>query len=161
MKAFANNSIRQPLLAFSCLLAIVGVCQVANGQLTFEPSWQPPEYAEVRTAVLQWIEQSEASELAQEQARTLWPIEQLQAVDGTTLLSLVAETFSIISPQALDLYQACNTEHLSNLPPDASWLDDQALPKAMRDNLHLFLRPMVSTARSLRRSATCPRRPFH
>ena len=36
------------------------------------------------------------------------------------------------------MFEACNTEHTSPVPPDAKWLDDQTLPDALRNNLHLF-----------------------
>ncbi|NOY42413.1 MAG: hypothetical protein GXP26_11325 [Planctomycetes bacterium] len=124
--------------AACCLLAVVVSCGVAVGQLTFEPSWQMPRYASVRTSALEWIEQSDSSEPSQDQARALWPPTEPEPIDGTALLSRVAETFSLVNTQALALFEACNAEHESPLPPDASWLDDHALPEAMRNNLRLY-----------------------
>lgn len=117
---------------------------VASAQLSFEPSWQPAAYGDVRARVFEWIEASQASAEVQQEARTLWPLVPLRELDGPALLDLVVDTTSIMDERTARLVAACNAEQQGPFPPDATWIDDSALPKFIKDNLHLYMARWLS-----------------
>jgi len=110
----------------------------SHAQLTFEPSWEMPDYGEVRTQVLDWLEQSQVDDNIRLEAQSFWPSTDLRNSDGTALLDTLADTFALLNAQARALIDACNAQHLGPFPPDAAWLDDQALPDLLRQNLRLY-----------------------
>lgn len=108
------------------------------GQLTFEPSWELPEYSAVRAQALNWLEQSQIEAQSRETAESLWPTVELRDTDGTALLERVAETLAVADSQARALVDACDAPYVGPVPPEAKWLDDQALPSFLRQNLRLY-----------------------
>ncbi|NOY29831.1 MAG: hypothetical protein GXP28_06535 [Planctomycetes bacterium] len=124
--------------SLSCLLLFGLMLSPCHAQLTFEPSWQLPDYREVRTEILGWLEQAQVDDEARVVAQSLWPLAKLRDSDAGGLLDCVAETFAISNGQARVLVDACNAPHVGPLPPDADWLNDQALPDLLRKNLRLY-----------------------
>lgn len=107
-------------------------------EVTFEATWEPREYDEVRTNVLTWLNEVELSEEVDFQARSLWPAGNLRASDGAALLDRAAETFALVNPAAKQLFDACNSEYAGPLPPNADWLADESLAELLRNNLRLY-----------------------
>jgi hypothetical protein len=111
----------------------------ALAQLTFEPTWQLPNYEAEREQVFNWLEKTNIdAELAQE-ARSLWPAQPLRELDGPTLLDLVVETTALVDEQTAKLVEACQAELQNPVPPDYTWIADSGLPKFAKDNLQLYM----------------------
>jgi hypothetical protein len=122
----------------------IGLSNFVSAQLTFEPTWQPPEYGDVRAQVFQWIESSSASAEVKQEARTLWPSMPLRELDGPALLDLLVETAAAMDESTAKLAEECNAELQGPFPPDATWIDDSALPKFVKNNLHLYMARWLS-----------------
>ncbi len=120
-------------------LMLLSAAMPAWAQLSFEPSWQPPSYDNVRGQVFEWIDQASLdAELAQE-ARSLWPSQPLRELDGPALLDLTIETVALLDAQTAALVKECNAELQSPFAPDASWIADSKLPDFAKNNLHLYM----------------------
>jgi len=124
-----------------CLGGWLIVCaagSVVQGELTFEPSWELPEYRTVRQQVLEWVNHSRFSAELRTQARSLWPAVDLRGADRSDLLQRVADTFAVVDKRAYQLVAACNAEFQGPVPPDAGWLRDETVPDLLRNNLSLY-----------------------
>ena len=108
-------------------------------QLSFEPSWQLPAYADVRGQVFEWIEHARNEPDVKQAARTLWPSVALREMPGPALLDSVIETAALLDAQVAELVKDCNAELDSPLPPDTSWIADSSLPEYVKDNLRLYM----------------------
>ncbi len=137
-----RQKIARVWLSFCCLIGgLVAVCAattVARGELTFEPSWDLPDYPHVRQQMLQWIDRSGLTRAERASARGLWPAVDMRDADGAALLERVAETFATVDERAGKLVHACNVEYAGPLPPDGNWLREDNVPKLVRDNLSLY-----------------------
>ena len=116
----------------------------AHAQLSFEPSWQPPSYNDVRAQVFEWIETSNATAEVKQAARTLWPSLPLRELAGPELLDMLVETAAVMDGPTARLVDECNAELQGPFPPDATWIDDSTLPKFVKDNLHLYMARWLS-----------------
>ena len=136
------------ILVRSCVLAWAATLGVmfstACAQLSFEPTWQQPDYGEVRAQVFDWIEHSSVTPDIKQEARTLWPSLPLRELDGPALLDLLVETTALMDEQTAKLVEECNEELQGPFPPDATWIDDSALPKFVQNNLHLYMARWLS-----------------
>lgn len=124
-----------------CLLGgLLTVCAMttAQAELTFEPSWDLPDYSHVRQQMLRWIDRSGLTRAERTSARELWPAVAMRDADGAALLDRAAETFATVDERAGKLVQACNAEYTGPLPPDANWLGEVDVSELMRDNLSLY-----------------------
>jgi signal transduction histidine kinase len=111
----------------------------AWGQLSFEPSWQPPIYHDVRAEVFQWIDHASIDATLAQEARSLWPSLPLRELDGPALLDLVIETAALVDKQVAELVKECNQELRLPFPPDVSWIDDSGLSPFAKNNLQLYM----------------------
>lgn len=111
---------------------------VLRAELTFEPSWELPEYRVVRRQVLKWIKESRFKAKLRTRARSLWPSVDLRNSDGSDLLQRAADTFTVVDERARHLVTACNAEYQGPVPPEASWLRDETVPDFVRNNLSLY-----------------------
>jgi hypothetical protein len=137
-----NRILAREGLRLCCLLGgFVVVCAattVARGELTFEPSWDLPDYPHVRQQMLHWIDHSGLTRAERKVARGLWPAVDMRDADGAALLERAAETLATVDARAGKLVQACNAEYAGPVPPDANWLREDNVPKLVRDNLSLY-----------------------
>lgn len=117
---------------------VCAAATVVQGELTFEPSWELPDYQTVRRQVLEWVDESRFVGESRTKERSLWPSVDLRSADGSDLLERVVETFAIADEQARQLVASCNSEFQGPVPPDASWLRDETVPTFMRNNLSLY-----------------------
>ncbi len=134
----AAKTIMQAAKLLFFLVFVFAANVPADAQVTFQASWAPRSYEEVREEVLAWVDDAQLSEDVGNQARSLWPAANLRAGDGAALLERVAETFALANPAAGELFEACNTEFAGPIPPDADWLADESIPKLLRNNLRLY-----------------------
>lgn len=125
-------------LGLACCLVIGAAANNARSELTFEPSWELPEYREVRQDVLDWAKKGRFESGMRAQVRTLWPSVELRGTDGTELLQRVADTFALVDDRAHRLVTACSAAFQGPVPPDASWLQGEDVPDFMRNNLSLY-----------------------
>ncbi len=128
-----NSTLFCSLLAATCLLI-----SSARAEIIFEASWEVPQYDQVRTTMLAWLDSVEVEAAIDFQARSLWPAGNLRASDGAALLDRAAETFALVDPQAKTLVDACNAVYEGPVPPQADWLEDATLPTVLRNNLRLY-----------------------
>lgn len=115
-----------------------GLMSAANAEVTFEASWELPEYEQVRSEMLVWLGDADLPEDVGFRARSLWPAANLRAGDGSALLDRAVETFALVEPRAEILLRAVNAEFEGPVPPNADWLDDASLPSILRNNLRLY-----------------------
>jgi len=125
------------LWVFGWLIVCTSTAEV-QGELTFEASWELPEYRAVRQQVQNWVKENRFSGELRTQVRSQWPSVDLRESDGSDLLQRVAETFAIVDDRARQLVASCNTEFQGPVPPDISWLFDETVPKFVRNNLALY-----------------------
>jgi hypothetical protein len=123
---------------FSSWLVLCAAATIARGELSFEPSWDLPEYAQVRQQVFQWIRDSDLNRAERKAARELWPAANLGETEGGLLLDRAAQTFAEVDDRARKLVDACNAGFSGPLPPDADWLRLDGVPEFVRDNLSLY-----------------------
>ena len=133
-----NRIHRTIWLLCHCLSGWLAVCAVARGELTFEPSWELPEYSAVRQQVLQWSVESRVADELRTEVQSLWPSVDLRNGDGSDLLQRVTDTLAAVDVRARQLVTECNAEFQGPVPPDASWLRDETVPAFVRDNLALY-----------------------
>ena len=141
MNIHSPPSLRPPVLSLSsCLLLLLLLLPAApvSGELTFEPSWELPDYAKVRSQMINWIEQQNNEEALEEEAYSLWPSVDLRGAEGPELLDRVVEIFGICDARAGALVKACNANLKFPVPPDGNWLSDPALAPLERNNLQLY-----------------------
>ena len=119
-------------------LIVCAAATVVQGELTFEPSWELPDYRAVRQQVLEWVNQSSLDAELRAQARSFWPPVDLRGADRSDLLQRVADTFAVVDERANQLVTACNAEFRGPVPPDGSWLRDESVPDLLRNNLSLY-----------------------
>ncbi len=119
-------------------LIVCAAATIVQGELTFEPSWELPDYRAVRLQVLKWVDQSPFDAELRTQARSLWPAVDLRGADRSDLLQRVADTFAVVDERANQLVTACNAEFRGPVPPDGSWLRDESVPDLLRNNLSLY-----------------------
>jgi hypothetical protein len=129
------------VLAATWVLMLGGA---AHAQLSFEPTWQPPAYGDVRAEVFQWIETSNSDAEVKQEARTLWPSLPLRELSGPELLDLLVETTALMDGPTAQLVDECNAELQGPFPPNATWIDDSSLPKFVKNNLHLYMARWLS-----------------
>ncbi len=123
------------------LLSLFFFCTLmpsACAEVTFEASWEPPSYDQVRSQILTCLDKADLEDEVDFQARSLWPAGNLRSSDGAALLDRAVETFSLVDPQAKALSDACNAPYEGPVPPPADWLEDATLPDILRNNLRLF-----------------------
>lgn len=123
-------------------LCAAGLC-LANAlpvaaELSFEPTWQVPTYAEVREQTLSWLEQGDFDQDLIEEARMLWPNEDLGAL-GTELLETTVETIARVDSRAAKLQQACRAPFKVTSQPDTKFLKQPGISAFARHNLSLYL----------------------
>ncbi|MCG8377924.1 MAG: hypothetical protein MI865_00455, partial [Proteobacteria bacterium] len=110
----------------------------ALGDLTFEPSWDLPNYAKVRAQIDSWIEQAGLDDDLAQEAHSLWPSVDLRSTDGPELLDRVVETFALTDERAQSLIDSCNANRPILTPPEVGWLSDPAMAHIKRRNLLLY-----------------------
>ena len=122
----------------SLLLLLFLPAALVRAELTFEPSWELPDYAKVRGQIVGWIEQEDFENGLAEEAYALWPSVDLRGTEGPELLDRVVETFALNDERAQALVEACNANLKFPVPPDGNWLGDPALTPLKRENLQLY-----------------------
>ncbi len=130
------NSLRGMLTAL--VLAVSWHVPSVRAELTFEASWQPPSYEQVRKEMLQWIDEATLEPETAFAARAMWPVGNLRAGDGTALLERAMETFTLVDPRAQELFEACNSQFQSFQLPQTEWLEDTSLSPLLRNNARLY-----------------------
>ena len=118
--------------------AVCAALGSVQGEITFEPSWDMPRYADVRQQVHRWIDGSRYEAEKAAVARSFWPSVDLRDADGANLLQRAAETFAAVDERARALVDACSRQYVGPMPPDASWLEDQDVAEFVRHNLSLY-----------------------
>ena len=124
---------------FAILMAVAGLLQQASAELSFEPSWQLPTYAEVRARVLAWLDEEGIDAEAKDAVRTLWPTRQKQEPLGTELLDRTVKSIVMAVPQANELYKACNSPYKLTSLPDGEFLRKTRIAPLVKNNLLLYL----------------------
>jgi hypothetical protein len=130
----ASAATRLAALAVLCSLAI----GPARGEIAFDPTWQPPTYDAVRTAVLAGVEESAPSDEQLDEVNELWPNDETAGGDRGLWLDRVAASLALVDPRAAKLVNVCRADYRGPLVPDASWLDDDDVSAFERNNLRVF-----------------------
>lgn len=130
---------KQKLYRLALPLACLFAAPIAHAQLTFEPSWHPPTYEEVREDVFIWVDEMTPDPTLAQEVRSLWPSMSLRETDGPALLNLVAETASVLNPHVAKLVARCNEQSFQPLPPDTTWLTSSQLPESVQNNVRLYV----------------------
>jgi hypothetical protein len=141
------NRRRLPMLAarvgvaLSCMSLAAHRASNAQAEIDFEPTWQIPDYAAVRSQVDAWVDKAQPTNEATEQIEALWPEappEPGAAEGDVDLLDRVAESFAIVDPRAAELVRFCRADYQGPELPSAAWLADSDVPPLVRDNLSLY-----------------------
>ena len=129
-----RTCLKLSLVALVCLAS-----STSFGQLSFEPSWQPPTYETVRRQVFDWIDNVPLDPILAQEGRSLWPSVPLREMGGAALLDSVVETAAIMYPPVGNLMAQCNQHSTQPLLPDISWLMSREYPDFVQNNVRLYL----------------------
>lgn len=121
----------QLALGFSFCLAV----SMAQAQLVFEPTWQPPGYQAVATDVREWLDNSDVPAAERRAVEQKWPAE----ATAEDLLDRVISTFAVVDERVARLMEACRTSPGATAPPASGWFDEADVTPWMRANLRLYL----------------------
>jgi hypothetical protein len=135
--SLASVVTRCTALSVLCAIEVVSP-QTARGEIDFDPTWRPPIYNDVRTAVLEAVDETDPTEQQRAEVQTLWPNDETAGGDRSEWLDRVAASFAIVDPRAAELVDVCRADYRGPLVPDASWLNDDNLSEFERDNLRVF-----------------------
>lgn len=131
--------ILRPPLILAAVCGLAGVLpQPVHGEIDFDPTWHPPVYDEVRTGLLEAIEEIQPSEEELAAVHALWPNDETTGGAASEWLDRVAASFALVDPRAAELVDVCRADYRGPLVPDASWLEDDNLSQFERDNLRVF-----------------------
>lgn len=133
-----NRTARNLSVGLSAVLMMCASLATIQAELSFEPSWQLPEYDQVRTAMLKWIDQLPLDAPQRQALRETWPAAGPRNSDGAMLLDQSVETFAEVDPRVRKLVHACLAEHTGPSLPDIGWLRDEDLAPVVRNNVSLY-----------------------
>ena len=125
------------------LAALVGIAMAAAGvgvladDLAPRASWNVPATAEVKAALDNHVATLGADEATKAKIAALWPDEAL-ALEGADLLERLAMSLAVVSPQAREIFDHCQSPHSGGLPPKFAILTDESAPPLVRNNLRLL-----------------------
>jgi hypothetical protein len=130
------------------LMGVAGTAQAAvpasipmGGATEFgaQASWKAPTTAEVRAAVLKWLDERKPAAEIRAQVEKLWPADEAAPTTGADLLDRVGATIAIVEPATKPLVEFGSKRALGADVPDASLLADEKLDPFVRNNLRLML----------------------
>ena len=110
------------------------------------PTLKAPSVAEVRTQVIEWLDQAEVDSDVRMQVLALWP-EDLAVADGTELLKRLASSLALADPEARELVEICSQPRRDVNLPEFAWLVDDERPALLRHNLRLLYGRWLSQER--------------
>lgn len=134
-----------PLAAVS-LTAVARADSSAPDVFGKTPTLKAPSVAEVRTQVIEWLDQAEVDNDVRMQVLALWP-EDLAVADGTELLKRLANSLAIADPEARELVELCSQPRREVKLPEFAWLVDDERPALVRHNLRLLYGRWLSQER--------------
>jgi hypothetical protein len=137
LASLASAVTRYTALSWLCAIS-VGTAQPARGEIDFDPTWRPPTYDDVRTAVLEAVDETDPTDEQRAEVQALWPNDETAGGASSQWLDRVAASFALVDPRAEALVEVCRADYRGPLVPDASWLDDDKLSAFQRDNLRVF-----------------------
>ncbi len=136
--AMRKSRLLQCPFGFALLVLVCFLPATSRAELTFEATWEPPNYDQVRQQVFAWLDSANVAAEIDLKARSLWPAGNLRASDGTALLNRVVETFAQADERARQLESLCNSPYETPAPNQADWLQEKSLPQFLRNNLRLY-----------------------
>jgi hypothetical protein len=103
------------------------------------PTWHPPQVAEVKVQVVDWLEKVKDVKDVAVRGRALAIIN--SASDQATsseLLDRLAETFAVADPKIAELVEICSHPRNRLVLPTFAWLADPKTPPLVAANLRLY-----------------------
>ena len=126
-------------MSFKPLTACLALCfaapclnaRAADQELERQASWRQPTVAEIKPLVDQWLASRKVDEPMRQQVESLW------AAPDAELLDRLADTIALVDPSTRELLELCRSEQAPAMVPQFAWLQDQAFPPLVRNNLRL------------------------
>ncbi len=115
-----------------CFAAPFINARAADQDLERQASWRQPAVAEIKPQVDQWLASRKADEPTRQQVEKLW------AAPDADLLDRLAGTIALVDPSTRELLELCRSEQAPAMVPQFAWLQDQASPPLVRNNLRLY-----------------------
>jgi hypothetical protein len=127
-------------MSFKPLAACLALCfaapfinaRAADQELERQASWRQPTVAEIKPQVDQWLASRKADEPTRQQVEKLW------AAPDADLLDRLAGTIALVDPSTRELLELCRSEQAPAMVSQFAWLQDQAAPPLVRNNLRLY-----------------------
>jgi hypothetical protein len=141
----AAVAIRRSMALVLILLWPTGfaAAQVAlDNEFSAAPSWKVPSDAEVRTEIVDWLDQRKADDTVRAQVLALWPEKSDASANVaivTPLLERAATTFAMVNPSAKEVVDFASQPHTGGKTPEFTLLTDEKTPALVRNNLRLWL----------------------
>lgn len=133
----------RPYLRFpiAMLVSFLAVAAGANATAPVDPlvapsAWKPPQWGEVRTQVLAWLEASHADDQTQNRVLKRWPDSEPNGM--TDRLGYLVETFALADKRIADAVTALTVAAPQSLPP-TEWLSSSEYSEFVTDNFMLYL----------------------
>lgn len=123
------------------LVLFVTVPGMAQATAPLDPlaapaTWKPPQWTEIRTQVLAWLELTGTDEETRQRVSQRWPDSEPQ--DISDLLGYVVETFALADARVADM-TACLADDPPRSAPSTEWLGGSKVPEFLRNNCMLYL----------------------
>lgn len=126
------------------MMLVLSVPMVGPAQATAPPdplagptTWKPPEWSELRTQVLTWLESTDADVETRQQVTERWP--QSEPAEIPDRLTYLIETFAFADSSVAGMTAALAGEAAPRTVPSPHWPADGKLPDFVSKNCLLYL----------------------
>jgi hypothetical protein len=120
------------------VLGITSAHAASSDGFAQSATWDAPTLDKARTATIAYLTQQQASADVLAQAETIWTAPDANIYAGD-LLDRLAQSVSLVEPQARELTALCSRARRSASLPKFEWLADEKTEPLVRDNLRLYL----------------------
>jgi hypothetical protein len=110
----------------------------AADELEKRATWSIPATADVKAKLDDYLATKTLDEAAKLKIEALWPDEAM-ALEGSELLDRLAASLAVVDPKAAPLVAACQQDSVPLPVPKFDYLNDEAAPVFVRDNLRLLV----------------------
>lgn len=100
------------------------------------PTWKPPQWGEIRTQVLAWLEASHMDDETENRVAQRWPEAERTGISDR--LGYLVETFALADKRVADTITALTVDVPRSLPP-TEWFASPDLSEFVTNNVALYL----------------------
>ncbi|MEQ8211139.1 MAG: hypothetical protein RH917_15030 [Lacipirellulaceae bacterium] len=127
-------------IAVGLVFVAMACPQIAQAELSFDPTWDIPTADKVKQEVTRWAAMADLEKQQLDQLLSNWSQSENTP---SILLEKVVESFALTEPRVAELLKLCREPYTEPPLPDTAWLndeplDEQGLSKFLRANVSLY-----------------------